>query len=106
MNDSRGYFTSGPSAKRVMIAAPMSGCGKTTITCGLMQALKSRGYQIAAAKCGPDYIDPMFHRKVLGVDSQNLDLFFCSPRVMESLFAEHAAGADLTIMEGVMGYYD
>ena len=106
MNDSKGCVTSGSSGKRVMIAAPMSGCGKTTITCGLMQALKSRGYRIAAAKCGPDYIDPMFHRKVLGVDSQNLDLFFCSPRVMESLFAEHAAGADLTIIEGVMGYYD
>ena len=69
MNDSKGCVTSGSFGKRVMIAAPMSGCGKTTITCGLMQALKSRGYRIAAAKCGPDYIDPMFHRKVLGVDS-------------------------------------
>lgn len=91
---------------RVMIAAPMSGSGKTTITCGLIQAFKDRGYQIAAAKCGPDYIDPMFHRTVLETDSQNLDLFFCDGQVMESLFAEHASGADMTMIEGVMGYYD
>jgi cobyrinic acid a,c-diamide synthase len=91
---------------RIMIAAPMSGCGKTTIVCGLMQALMSRGYKIAGAKCGPDYIDPMFHRKILGVESENLDLFFCEPQVMRGLFAEHASEADITLIEGVMGYYD
>ena len=91
---------------RMMIAAPASGSGKTTVACGLMQALKNRGYKLAAAKCGPDYIDPMFHREVLGIDSENLDLFFCEPSVMKKLFAEHAAGADLTVIEGVMGYYD
>lgn len=90
----------------IMIAAPMSGCGKTTIACGLMQAFKDQGYKIVGAKCGPDYIDPMFHRKILGVDSENLDLFFCEPQVMRGLLAEHAAGADITLMEGVMGYYD
>ena len=57
---------------RMMIAAPASGSGKTTVACGLMQALKNRGYKLAAAKCGPDYIDPMFHREVLGIDSENL----------------------------------
>ena len=91
---------------RIMIAAPVSGCGKTTIACGLMQALMSRGYKVAGAKCGPDYIDPMFHRKILGVESENLDLFFCEPQVMKALFAEHASGADITVIEGVMGYYD
>lgn len=91
---------------RIMIAAPMSGCGKTTVTCGLMQALKNRGHKIVAAKCGPDYIDPMFHRRVLETDSQNLDLFFCESQVMEALFVEHASGADLAVIEGVMGYYD
>ncbi len=91
---------------RIMIAAPMSGCGKTTIACGLMYALKSRGYKIAAAKCGPDYIDPMFHREVLGIDSQNLDLFFCGQEVMKGLFTGHTAGADVAVIEGVMGYYD
>lgn len=92
--------------RRVMIAAPRSGCGKTTVACGLMEALKNRGYKVAAAKCGPDYIDPMFHRKVLGVDSQNVDLFFCSPEVLEGLFKEHISGADVAVIEGVMGYYD
>jgi len=91
---------------RMMIAALASGSGKTTVACGLMQALKNRGYKLAAAKCGPDYIDPMFHREVLGIDSENLDLFFCEPSVMKKLFTEHAAGADLTVIEGVMGYYD
>ena len=91
---------------RIMIAAPTSGCGKTTIACGLMYALKSRGYRIAAAKCGPDYIDPMFHREVLGMDSQNLDLFFCGQEDLKELFAGHAAGADMAVIEGVMGYYD
>ncbi len=90
----------------IMIAAPMSGCGKTTVACGLMQALKSRGYKIAGAKCGPDYIDPMFHREVLGIDSQNLDLFFCEQEVMKRLFEEHAKEADVAVIEGVMGYYD
>ena len=88
---------------RIMIAAPMSGCGKTTIACGLMYALKSRGYKIAAAKCGPDYIDPMFHREVLGIDSQNLDLFFCGQEVMKGLFAGHTAGADAAVIEGMTG---
>lgn len=91
---------------RIMIAAPMSGCGKTTVACGLMQAFGSRGYRVAGAKCGPDYIDPMFHREVLGIDSQNLDLFFLRQEVMTRLFAEHAGGADVTVIEGVMGYYD
>ncbi len=90
----------------IMIAAPMSGCGKTTVACGLMQVLKSRGYKIAGAKCGPDYIDPMFHREVLGIDSQNLDLFFCEQEVMKRLFEEHAKEADVAVIEGVMGYYD
>lgn len=91
---------------RIMIAAPMSGCGKTTVACGLMQALADSGYRVAAAKCGPDYIDPMFHRKVLGMDSMNLDLFFCGPGIMKQLFARHTAGADIAVIEGVMGYYD
>lgn len=91
---------------KIMIAAPMSDCGKTTVACALMQALMRRGHKVAPAKCGPDYIDPMFHREVLGVDSENLDLFFCEPQVMRRLFAEHASGADIALIEGVMGYYD
>lgn len=89
-----------------MIAAASSGSGKTVISCGLMSALKQKGMKVAACKCGPDYIDPMFHREVLGIASENLDLFFCEPQVMRSLFHEHAEQADITVIEGVMGYYD
>ena len=59
-----------------LLAAPNSGSGKTTLACALLAALKNRGYAPCAFKCGPDYIDPMFHRAVLGVESHNLDLFF------------------------------
>ncbi len=89
-----------------MIAAASSGSGKTVISCGLMSALKQKGMKVAACKCGPDYIDPMFHREVLGIESENLDLFFCEPQVMRSLFHEHAEQAGITVIEGVMGYYD
>lgn len=89
-----------------MIAAASSGSGKTVISCGLMSALKQKGMKVSACKCGPDYIDPMFHREVLGIESENLDLFFCEPQVMRALFHEHAKQADITVIEGVMGYYD
>ena len=61
---------------RILIAAAKSGSGKTTLTCALLEALKSRGLSVRAFKCGPDYIDPMFHQKVIGVPSRNLDTFF------------------------------
>ena len=61
--------------KRLMIAAPKSGSGKTVISCALLQILKNDGYQVASFKCGPDYIDPMFHEKVIGIPSKNLDTF-------------------------------
>ena len=62
---------------RILIAAPSSGSGKTVISCGLMAAFCRQQKNVVSCKCGPDYIDPMFHREVLGIDSQNLDLFFC-----------------------------
>lgn len=89
-----------------LIAAAASGSGKTVISCGLMQAYLDRGVKIAAGKCGPDYIDPMFHREVLGVDSLNLDLFFYERDQLFRLFERHAEQVDLVIAEGVMGYYD
>ena len=64
---------------RILIGAPGSGTGKTLLTCGLLTALKRRGLSCRAYKCGPDYIDPMFHRSVLGVASGNLDSYFSSP---------------------------
>lgn len=89
----------------VMIAAPSSGSGKTTITCALIGALKSRGLNVRARKCGPDYIDPMYHREMLGVPSGNLDLFFTDAATTKRLF-ETDADCDITIVEGVMGLYD
>ena len=89
-----------------MLAAPSSGTGKTAVTCALLAALKRRGLSPSAFKCGPDYIDPMFHRSVLGVDSHNLDLFFCSPDRLRTLFARGCSGHGAAVVEGVMGYYD
>ena len=90
---------------RLMIAAPKSGSGKTMICCGLLHALGEE-MKIAAFKCGPDYIDPMFHQTVLGVPSRNLDTFFTDEDTTRYLMAEGAAGRDMALVEGVMGYYD
>ncbi len=90
---------------RLMLAAARSGSGKTMITCGLLSLLSESGSP-AAFKCGPDYIDPMFHRSVLGVPSRNLDTFFTDENMTRYLMAEGAARHDLAVVEGVMGYYD
>ena len=91
---------------RVLIAGTGSGCGKTTLTCAVLQALKNRGADVGAAKCGPDYIDPMFHRSVIGAPSTNLDPFFFDENTLRFLLAKNGAGRDITVVEGVMGYYD
>ncbi len=93
-------------APRFLLAAPKSGSGKTFVTCGILQLLKDKGKEVRAFKCGPDYIDPMFHRTVLGLPSKNLDTFFAGEALTASLFAEGAKGADISVMEGVMGYFD
>lgn len=92
--------------ERVILAAPSSGSGKTTITCGLLAALKNRGIAVGAVKCGPDYIDPMFHRRMLEVPSGNLDSYFTTEEMTRALLAEKCQKNELTILEGVMGYYD
>lgn len=91
---------------RILIAAPASGSGKTAVTCALLAALKARGLRVRACKCGPDYIDPMFHREAAGVDSRNLDLFFSGKDGIRDELSRHGADADLVVAEGVMGYYD
>lgn len=91
---------------RIMLAAGASGSGKTLITCGLLQALVNRGKKVASFKCGPDYIDPMFHSRVIGTQSANLDTFFTLPEVTRYLLAENARECEIAVMEGVMGYYD
>ena len=91
---------------RIMLAAPASGSGKTLITCGILQALVNRGFNVASFKCGPDYIDPMFHSRVIGVKSGNLDTFFTDRETTRFLFGRRAAEAEVSVVEGVMGYYD
>ena len=91
---------------RLMIAAPASGSGKTVFTCALLRALDRRSLAPAAFKCGPDYIDPLFHRRVVGTRSGNLDGFFTDGPTMRALLARGAFGAGAAVIEGVMGFYD
>src|SRR5437763_15198217 len=93
-------------AHGLIIAAPRSGCGKTTVTVALAAALDRRGIRIAPAKAGPDYIDPAFHAAATGRASYNLDSWAMSPSEIGALAAETAAGADLVIAEASMGLFD
>ena len=92
--------------KRIMIAAPKSGSGKTGVTCALLKNLKNKGIKTVSFKCGPDYIDPLFHKNVLGIPSYNLDTFFTDPDTTRALFARNARGFDYAVFEGVMGLFD
>ena len=92
------------AAARLIVAGTGSGCGKTTATCAILQALVNRGEDVAAFTCGPEYIDPMFHGEIIGADSGNIDLFFTGADTARSLFMKNAR--DLNVIEGVMGYYD
>lgn len=91
---------------RILLAAARSGSGKTLITCGILAALKNRGLQVASFKCGPDYIDPMFHSRVIGTRSRNLDTFFAGKETVRHLLVKNAADCQISVFEGVMGYYD
>lgn len=91
---------------RLLLAAPASGSGKTAVTCALLSALKKRGLDPCAFKCGPDYIDPMFHRSVLGVESHNLDLFLAEETAVRENFRRWTAGHGAAVCEGAMGFYD
>jgi len=87
------------------MAATGSGAGKTTITCGILAALKENGLNPSSFKCGPDYIDPMFHRNVIGIESGNLDTFFTDHETTLNIFSKEYSG-DIAVIEGVMGLYD
>lgn len=91
---------------RIMLVGTGSGCGKTTITCGLLAAYKARGLNIAAFKCGPDYIDPMFHKEALGVNSYNLDVILTKEEGVSHILGQGGKNHHLSIIEGVMGMYD
>ena len=92
-------------APRIMLAAGRSGSGKTMITCGLLRALQQMGKQPAAFKCGPDYIDPMFHQRVIGIPSKNLDTFFTGENDTRKLLLKNRTGEEIAVIEGVMGLY-
>ena len=94
------------NAPRLLLAGTGSGCGKTTVTTAILRALQRRGVKLSAFKCGPDYIDPMFHTAVLGVPSRNLDLFFEDETSIRSQLARHIRPDGLGVIEGVMGFYD
>ncbi len=89
-----------------LIGAPSSGCGKTTLTLGLLRALGRRGLGVQSFKCGPDYIDPMYHRLATGRESVNLDLYMSPDDHIRKLYARFGAAADVCVTEGVMGLFD
>lgn len=91
---------------RVLLAGMNSGCGKTSITCGVLKALRDREIEIQSYKCGPDYIDPMLHSHITGRACRNLDPFFSTEDELRQLMAKDSGPADFSVVEGVMGYYD
>ena len=91
---------------RLVIAAPASGCGKTTVACGLMAALRARGLAVSGHKVGPDYIDPGYHALATARAPRNLAPFLCGEELIAPLFRHGAAGAQVAVVEGVMGLFD
>jgi cobyrinic acid a,c-diamide synthase len=91
---------------RLVVAAPSSGSGKTTVATGLMAAFTGRGLAVSPHKVGPDYIDPGYHSLATGRPGRNLDAYLCGPERIAPLLGNAAAGADLAVVEGVMGLYD
>ncbi|MFB6468987.1 cobyrinate a,c-diamide synthase [Cytobacillus sp. Hz8] len=94
------------SARRMVIAGTGSGVGKTSLTIGIMVALQQKGYKVQGFKCGPDYIDPSYHTAVTGRVSRNLDSWMCSKDTVRDIVSRSSFGADISIIEGVMGFYD
>lgn len=92
-------------APRIVISAPKSGSGKTLVSVSMMKAFSLLGKKVSAFKCGPDYIDPMFHKKILKVPSKNLDLFFTDENATKDIFLS-GNSAEISVIEGVMGLYD
>ena len=94
------------TARGLIIGAPRSGCGKTSVTIGLLRALKRRGLRVRGAKSGPDYIDPAFHESATGSSGVNLDTWAMPPALIDELLARQSDGADIVIIESAMGLFD
>ncbi|WP_107092861.1 cobyrinate a,c-diamide synthase, partial [Streptomyces sp. NRRL B-24085] len=99
-------MSSPSSVPRLVIAAPSSGSGKTTVATGLMAAFAARGLAVSPHKVGPDYIDPGYHALASGRVGRNLDAYLCGPELVAPLFLHGARGADIAVVEGVMGMFD
>jgi cobyrinic acid a,c-diamide synthase len=93
------------TARALIVSAPRSGAGKTTVTLGLLAALRRRG-TVRAAKAGPDYIDPAFHAAATGAPSHNLDSWAMPPALLDALLAQAARDAETLVIEGAMGLFD
>ena len=96
----------GPSPPRIVVAGTHSGVGKTTVASGLMAAFRAKGYEVAPFKVGPDFIDPSYHALATGRPGRNLDAFLSGPGLIAPLFAHGSRGADVALIEGVMGLFD
>src|ERR1700704_6360849 len=94
------------TAGALIVAAPRSGAGKTTVTLGLLAALRKRGVAVQAAKAGPDHIGPAFHEAATGRASFNLDSWAMPPSLLDALVGDGAARADILAIEGTMGLFD
>ncbi|WP_327346650.1 cobyrinate a,c-diamide synthase [Streptomyces europaeiscabiei] len=95
-----------PSVPRLVVGAPSSRSGKTTVATGLMAALTERGFAVSPHKVGPDYIDPGYHALASGRVGRNLDAYLCGPELVAPLFVHGSRGCDIAVVEGVMGMYD
>jgi cobyrinic acid a,c-diamide synthase len=102
----KGFFYGGCVIKGLIIAGTMSGCGKTTVTLGVMACLAKRGLHVAPFKVGPDFIDPGHHTRITGTASRNLDRWMLSKSYNVKNFLKHTRSADIAVVEGVMGLFD